>query len=234
MEYIEIDVNNKESLKIFEKFYKEILSCSFNINELETQEQLIDTLNKKNNGFFGKNSYHIIVFFDKNNIVGGIIYDYFMKENCGLIEYIVTNPNLKRSGFASKIFEKTCILLNEESKRNGYSKLDFVCCEVEKKINGKKENHYFWEKYSFKPLDFEYLQPPLEEGKELVTFMEFGIILDAPYIKYEKNYIERELLKEILFDYSYYTMRIDNPKKEEYFNQMCKSMKSEKIYFKKC
>lgn len=229
MKYVEI--NGQTDIKLFKNFYDNILSKGFDINELETFDQLLDTLNKKKKGFFKNNSYHILVFLDKD-ILGGIIYDYFYEENCGLIEYIVTNPKEKRGGIASYMFNKTCELLNKEAQSKKNKKLDFVCCEVEKEINGKKANHYFWNKFGFTPLDFDYIQPPLEEGKEMVRFMNFGIIKNC-LIQYDKDYLESDTLKKILYDYAYYTMRIENPSNEEYFKEMIKSINKDKVYFKK-
>lgn len=221
---LEVDVSNKASLDYFLKFYNDILLESFPSEQIESYDQLLDTLNKKKNGFFGKNSYHILIIYDNENILGGIIYDYFIDSNTGMIEYIATSKKYRKAGIASYAFSIACKNLNETAVKNGYSSISFICCELEKVIFKEKSNHYFWKKFGFKKLDFDYIQPSLDKGKPLVRDMTLGIItnsIDAPFYD---SCISKDILKSILYDYSYYTMRIENPKKEQYFIEMMKQL----------
>lgn len=230
MEYIEVNLDNINSLDIFKRFYKEVLESSFDEDELETYEQLLDTLKKSERGDNGLNSYHVLIVLEENALLGGVIYDYFIDTNTGIIEYIATSNKVTQKGVASYAFQVVNKLLNEEAKRNGYEKISYITCEVEKEIDGKGSNHYFWEKFGFRALDFSYIQPPLDEDKEVVDIMNFGIITKAPLAIYDKEEIEKDELKSILHDYYHYTMRIEDVEHCEYYIKMCHDIDSkEKI-----
>lgn len=148
LKYIEVNVEDEETIKLFNTFYNTILKVSFDENQIETYSQLLQTLSKKKTDFFGKNEYHILMILNSDNIVlGGIIYDYFFDTNTGLIEYIVSSKSAKRQGIASFAFSTACELLNKDAIKNGFSRINFITCEVEKIASEKQENHFFWEKY---------------------------------------------------------------------------------------
>lgn len=230
MRYIEVNPKDIEIMDIFKRFYIEILENSFDEDELETYDQLLDTLKKSIRGDNGLNTYHIMIVLEEDNILGGAIYDYFINTNTGIIEYIATNQKVKQKGVASYAFKVINELLNKEAKRNGFEGISYITCEVEKEIGGKKSNHYFWEKFGFRALDFHYIQPPLDEDKEVVDIMNFGIITKAPFTIYHKEEIEKNELKSILYDYYHYTMRIEEVEHCEYYIKMCHEIDSkEKI-----
>lgn len=226
MKYIEVDPNDMNSLEIFKKFYKEVLESSFDEDELETYEQLLDTLKKSKRGENGLNTYHIMIVLEEDILLGGVIYDYFIDTNTGIIEYIATNQKVKQKGVASYAFKVVNELLNEEAKKNGFGGISYITCEVEQVISEKKSNHYFWEKFDFKALDFHYIQPPLDDAKEVVDIMNFGIITKAPLTLYDKEDIDKEELKSILHDYYHYTMRIEDVEHCEYYIKMCHEIDS--------
>lgn len=228
LNYIEVDIEKSNTMQQFSQFYNEILNLSLDENQIETFSQLSDTLAKKKGNFFGKNSYHILLIQNQDSTtVGGIIYDYFFDSNVGLIEYIVTDPKFKKQGIATYAYNTACSLLNIESKKNGFDRINFVCCEVEKINSSKCENHYFWENFGFKKLNFDYIQPSLDEGKEIVRDMDFGIITQTPNIPFEQSFIKKDILKSILHDYAYYTMRINKPEEEPFFIEMCNGLENQ-------
>ncbi len=226
MKYIEVSLDDVHSLDIFKRFYEEVLESSFDKNELETYDQLLDNLRKSEEGKHGLNSYHIIISLDDEFLLGGAIYDYFIDTNSGIIEYIATNNKVKKKSVASQTFQMVNKLLNEEARDNGFERISYITCELEKEINGKQSNHYFWEKFGFKTLNFHYIQPPLDDTKEVVDIMNFGIITKAPFATYNKEYIDKEELKSILHDYYHYTMRIEDVENCEYYIKMCREIDS--------
>ena len=224
LNYFEVDIDNKESIIELKKFYQ-LLEENFKKDERESYKQIVKTLNKKKTNFFGKNSYHILLVKNKNKLIGGIIYDYFYKSNSSMIEYIVINKENRRKNLATKLLKETAKRLNKEAITKGYDKIDFVVCE----LNSKKERHYFWEKFNFKELKFNYIQPALDKNKKILKDMKLGIVTRFPNIYFTKKQIETKKIKSILYDYSYYTMRIKNPKKEEYFIKMVNELKEKDV-----
>lgn len=155
LKYIEVDIDNDKTINLFKTFYDTILKESFDENQIETYSQLLQTLSKKKTDFFGKNEYHILIILNSdNNVLGGIIYDYFSETNTGLIEYIVSSKEAKRQGIASFAFSTACDLLNKDAIKNGFSRVNFIVCEVEKVSSKKQENHYFWNRYRIQEIGF--------------------------------------------------------------------------------
>lgn len=81
-------------------------------------------------------------------------------------------------------------------------------------------------------MDFDYIQPALDEDKDVVRDMNFGIITKAPNANFYENYISKDVLISILHDYAYYTMRIKNPKTETFFIEMCDGINKTGDYIK--
>lgn len=196
--YLKIDIDNEKTMRVFYKFYEKIIVPNFDESERETISQFENELKKKTSN----NKYNIIILLDiYNNILGGIIFDYLADTNVGLIEYIVTASNQKRKGIASHMLKYAVNTLNDEAKKIGNERIKFICGEVEKKINGKQEKHFFWEKYEFKKLDFNYIQPALDNNKKPVDIMDFGIMTKIPNAEFIENKISTEDLIKILYDY---------------------------------
>ena len=177
LKFLQIDINNKDTMEIFYKFYREIIVPNFDDNECETIIQFENELKLEDDN---RKYYIIVILDDDTNTLGGIIFDYLADTNVGLIEYIVTDSKQKRKGIASASLKFMVNILNNEAKKRGCERIKFICGEVEKQINGREDKHYFWEKYGFKKLDFNYIQPALDSEKQPVEIMDFGIMTKIP------------------------------------------------------
>lgn len=198
MKFMQLDIQNENSIEKLKEFYKEVLIPNFDVDELETYEQIIE----RARDFEEDGSYFIQVVLDENeNVLGGIVYDYFKDTNSGFIEYIATNGRYRQKGVGSKLLEKATSELNKIATSNGLERIDFLAGEVEKQINGKQAKHYFWEKYGFKPLNFKYIQPPLDENKAPVEIMQFGIMTKAPNAHFTGEGLSVNTLKSVVEDY---------------------------------
>lgn len=132
---------------------------------------------------------------------GGIVFDYLSKINVGLIEYIAVSKKYRKKGIATKILNCMVEKLNKKSEEKNQKRIKFICGEVEKSFGKKQEKHYFWEKYGFKELNFNYIQPALDESKKNVEIMRFGIMTKIPNAEFDEKYISTDLLEEILYEY---------------------------------
>lgn len=198
LKFLQIDINNKTTMEIFYKFYREIIVPNFDDSERETIDQFEHELKLEDDS----RKYYIVVILDDNsNMLGGIIFDYFTETNVGLIEYIVTDSKQKRKGIASESLKFAVNILNKEAKKRRYERIKFICGEVEKQINGREDKHYFWEKYGFKKLDFDYIQPALDSEKQPVEIMDFGIMTKIPNSEFLEKGINTKDLINILYNY---------------------------------
>ena len=198
LKFLQIDINNKDTMEIFYKFYREIIVPNFDDNECETIIQFENELKLEDDN---RKYYIIVILDDDTNTLGGIIFDYLADTNVGLIEYIVTDSKQKRKGIASASLKFMVNILNNEAKKRGCERIKFICGEVEKQINGREDKHYFWEKYGFKKLDFNYIQPALDSEKQPVEIMDFGIMTKIPNAEFLEKGINSKDLINILYDY---------------------------------
>ena len=198
LKFLQIDINNKDTMEIFYKFYREIIVPNFDDNECETIIQFENELKLEDDN---RKYYIIVILDDDTNTLGGIIFDYLADTNVGLIEYIVTDSKQKRKGIASASLKFMVNILNNEAKKRGCERIKFICGEVEKQINGREDKHYFWEKYGFKKLDFNYIQPALDSEKQPVEIMDFGIMTKIPNSEFLEKGINTKDLINILYNY---------------------------------
>lgn len=198
LKFLQIDINNKDTMEIFYKFYREIIVPNFDDNECETIIQFENELKLEDDN---RKYYIIVILDDDTNTLGGIIFDYLADTNVGLIEYIVTDSKQKRKGIASASLKFMVNILNNEAKKRGCERIKFICGEVEKQINGREDKHYFWEKYGFKKLDFNYIQPALDSEKQPVEIMDFGIMTKIPNAEFLEKGINTKDLINILYNY---------------------------------
>ena len=198
LKFLQIDINNKTTMEIFYKFYREIIVPNFDDNECETIIQFENELKLEDDN---RKYYIIVILDDDTNTLGGIIFDYLADTNVGLIEYIVTDSKQKRKGIASASLKFMVNILNNEAKKRGCERIKFICGEVEKQINGREDKHYFWEKYGFKKLDFNYIQPALDSEKQPVEIMDFGIMTKIPNSEFLEKGINTKDLINILYNY---------------------------------
>lgn len=197
-DYTKIDIAKKETMDIFYTFYNEVLFPNFIPDELETIEQFKKQLSILNDKW---NYYIYVILSNDGKVLGGIVFDYLAKINVGFIEYIATNSKYKQHGVGSFCLNLASKILNKAAAEKNFSRIDFVCGEVQKEVNGKESKHYFWNKFGFKRLDFTYIQPALDKSKNPITSMDFGIMTKFPNAEFNKDFIPSDTLKSILCNY---------------------------------
>lgn len=197
-DYVKIDISKKETMDFFYKFYNEVLVPNFIPDELETIEQFEERLHDRNENY----NYYIYVILNKNeDVLGGVVFDYIVKNNVGFIEYIATNSKFKRHGVGSFCLNLVTKILNNNAMSHNMERVQFICGEVQKESDCKQSKHFFWDKFGFKKLDFSYIQPALDDNKEDVTNMDFGIMTKFPNAEFNKDFIDSDMLISLLFDY---------------------------------
>ena len=163
---VEVCAQNKESLRLFERFYNELYIKMFtDEDKIESLEGFLYCINEyKENELFVR----ILVFCDDTgNIAGGVVYDYFDEIKVLAIEYIVVAKQFRGSGLASKILEYT--------QKSLPSRAEWTVIEAEKPEfveNNDLAYLNFWEKQGMKTIDFKYIQPALSaEQNPVKTLM---------------------------------------------------------------
>lgn len=159
----------KDSKKIrdFYNFYKQY----FPIEERDT----LSTIKKLaiNSTKISAWEYVIIEITDKENKVGGLIYDWFPEVHTLIIEFIFIAKEYRNHKIAQRLVERL---------KNKIPDLTII---VETEKNGEAKN--FWAKLGFKQQKYTYIQPALHKNKEGFKGL---ILMSNKKVKNLKNILE--------------------------------------------
>ncbi|MCL2378352.1 MAG: GNAT family N-acetyltransferase [Defluviitaleaceae bacterium] len=201
---IVVSPQNKESLDKFQTFYHGVYREAFpNQDECESYENFINYIHEYGSG---KLYVHILIFYTGDDIVGGMVIDYFDDIKTMAIEFIVVAKKYQRQGLARKMMKYTeQYLINRHNKE-----IEWTIIEVENpKLVPVDENSniYFWDKCKFKTIDFTYIQPALSPAQKPVEIL----LLCAYHHFSNAGLIGVEHVKAFLKLYSHYAMGIADP-----------------------
>lgn len=239
LKFVEVNIDDKKSLSYLGEFYTDIYIDVFHDkNERETFDNLLGYLesNKENGG--NDYSYHILLAIDDNNrVMGGCIFDYFVKSNSAAIEFLAVREEKQSGGYGTLIYNQVMTILNNDAIRNKKISVDDIVIEINNPAFNKEDDPmkylYFWDKFAFQHLDFDYIQPPLDEEKEEVRNLWLAYL--SP--KYQREHtddpfekeVNKSLILNILADYFKYAMRIDEPSESSQYVEMDNSIKDDVI-----
>ncbi len=214
--FVELDTS-RDGMNLLKKYYETLHVPEFpDPNERESFDNLEKYLEGKDEGWYGKNNYHIVLMMDGDVVAGGTIFDYYEEVNAGFGEFITINRNYRKKSLFKKLFDKRVEILNEDARRNGHhSGIDWLVVEMNKpeetEVDAFNPNQRLkiWEKLGFKIVDMNYIQPALEEGKDPVTNL---YLVTRIYNKdWPQEQIESKKLIGLLYNYVKYAFDIEDP-----------------------
>ena len=221
----EVAIEDKRTMDEFGQFFTSVYIPAFpNPDERESLENMMMYLRQKQQGSYGKNNYHILLVKNKEQqVVGGVICDYFKASNSGVIEFIAIGREFQSMKIGSYLYYMALNTLNKDAKSNGHKGIDYMFCEIENPAllveEASKKYFYFWNKLGFQKIEFEYVQPPLDGNKAAVDSLWF-VVLKMINKKTVIEGIETELVKSVLYDYAKYAMGIEVPERSRQMAQM--------------
>ena len=207
--YIEVDVENDESLRVFERFYHEVFIEAFtNEDEIVPYEGFLHLLRKnaRNNAKGNDLLVHILIFLDGDEIVGGIVIDYFHDIKTLAVEYIVVAKPYQRRGLATKFYDFVQAHVTQQYGKT----IDWIIIEIEDPAfveSGDFSYLYFWKKCNMKKIDFPYIQPALSPDQKPVDIL----MLCASHTTSDQDMIEISHIKELIALYARHAMGINRP-----------------------
>jgi GNAT superfamily N-acetyltransferase len=124
-------------------------------------------------------------------VVGGCIFSYVPRANCGFSEYLVLDPNHRGQGVGRMLVERRRAVLDAQAVRNGHTACHGVFIEAD---NPRRTPQHLLEAehitsldagvrlelfhhLGFRRVDVAYVQPPLERDKRAIGYMD---LLFAP------------------------------------------------------
>ena len=158
---------DNERIKDFYNFYKQY----FPIEERDT----LSTMKKLaiNSAKISEWDYAIIEITDKENKVGGLIYDWFPEIHTLIIEFIFVAEEYRHRKVAKRLVSRL------------KNKMPDITIIVETEKNG--EARKFWKRLGFFPQHYNYSQPALHKNQECFDGL---ILMSNKKIKNLKNIIE--------------------------------------------
>ena len=209
-----------EDLKLLARVYDGLYIAEFpDPDERESLPNMQTYLRKKAQGWYGEINYHILVLMERDKPVGLSISDYLARANAGVIEFILTDPANRRSGYGRTLLDHTEAVLAQDARAGG-SRADGMpfCIVAEMNDPAAKSDVEdnldpavragIWSRWGYRKLDFRYVQPALSPEQKSVE----GLLLIAkPMDMPSAAALAGEQVRMILLEYMRLAMRIDQP-----------------------
>lgn len=223
----EVVLSDKKSITNLGRYYTDIyMECFPDANERETFDNLLTYLRQA--GASNEYRYHIVLAKDaEDTILGGGIFDYFIRSNTGFIEYIAVKNDSQSSGIGTLIYNHILSILARDSHECRGELLNYVFCEIDAPEYSQasiKKYLYFWNRHNFMHLDFSYIQPALSEAQESVC----GLWLTVSPLRGMAKTIPGALVAEVVHDYMKFAMQISNPRNNGIYKAMVDDLQQRK------
>lgn len=205
----EFDFKQVENASEIGEFYATLYVNNFAADERDSIDDLIyRTLQLKS-----ENHHDIILAYQNNKIVGGVVFDWFKNSNCGLLEYIVVDNKYRGMRIARKLVAKAVAKMTSYSGKNPLNAV-FIEIEDPEKMHGVDaraaiDNYrrlQLWSNHKYERLDFNYFQPALAPGLNRLD----NLMLAINVFNSNNDYIDAEILTKFLIDFNVICNRIED------------------------
>ena len=134
----------------------------------------------------------MLVAEQNDTIVGGTIFSYVTRSNCGFSEYIVADAANRGMGLGRRLFDARKAVLDAEARRRGQEQCNGLFIEVDDPertppdlLEAERETALdasqrlrIFAHFGFRRVDVAYVQPPLGPGKQAIDYLD---LLFAPW-----------------------------------------------------
>jgi GNAT superfamily N-acetyltransferase len=145
-----------------------------------------------------------LVLMCEEEVVGGVVFDYFNEHATLAIEFIAVLPTMRKRGVAKFLVNHVI----QYVKDCGYEP-KWLMLEIDKPgVSGDADLSYvyFWHKLGLQVVDFHYIQPPLSLEKE----PSYGLYLCAKSLMDEQcTVLPAEVLRAFLDNYLTFAIRVE-------------------------
>ena len=135
----------------------------------------------------GERVFKVLVAEDSlGRVVGGSVFSYVPRSNCGFSEYLVLEPPLRGRGLGREVFDRRREILDRLAQQHGYVRCRGLFIEVDnpertppellaaerKSSLDAYERLRLFGHLGFRKVDVPYVQPPLGPGKQTVEYLD--------------------------------------------------------------
>lgn len=128
---------------------------------------------------------------EAGQVIGGSVFSYVPRTNCGFSEYLVLEPHRRGRGLGRELFDARLAMLDALAKANGQvrcrglfievdspTRMPAAVLEAERALGMDPEERLrIFAHFGFRRVDLPYFQPPLGPGKAPVEYLD---LLFAP------------------------------------------------------
>jgi GNAT superfamily N-acetyltransferase len=212
----EID-DSRASLAALGRFYRERYVVEFpDADERESLANMRRYLALKAKGWYGPNSYHIVIAEAAGEPVGGVVFDYLAAPNCGVIEFLFVAAAQRVAGLGRALLDEAIRILRRDARERRGRRLGAIVAEMNDPFRRPATpdsldpfcRATIWGKWGFGVLDFPYVQPALSRGQQSVDCL---ILIARPFGRLPASGVSAAWVKQVVAEYLRWAMRIDDP-----------------------
>jgi len=127
---------------------------------------------------------------DGRTISGGIVFEYYKASACGLVTYFVVDARYRKQGVVKILLKRALNQFTEIAKKHGKEGCNVIFAEtnatgVEDGVMPSTVRHKIMQRLGMGHVGVEYIQPPLDEGKDECYDLLLIAYLESPAIKKE-------------------------------------------------
>jgi GNAT superfamily N-acetyltransferase len=218
--------DERDDRDLLSRFYDDLYVAGFpDPDERESLANMERYLELRRHGWYGPNSYHIILALDGERTVAASVSDYLASPNCGIIEFLVVDESMRGTGVGKKLHAATIEALHADARRAGHDGIDAVVIELNDPFQvAPADDNYdpferamIWDRWGYGRLCFPYVQPALSADQQPATCLLLAVKPIAARLEQE---VPPDLVIEILRGYLRWAMRIEDPDADPIFMQM--------------
>lgn len=214
-----------DDLAVLAEFHRTLYVSLFpDPDERESLENMTGYLRLKETGWYGPNSYHIILALDGELLAGAVIADYLAEPAAGVIEYLLVSPGARGRGVGRALLDHLEAVLTTDAAAGGLE-LAGVVAEMNdpRAVSALTDNldpvarALIWHRYGYAGLDFPYRQPALSPGQAPVTGL---ILIGKPLSAAWRERVPAAAITLVVREYLRWAMRIDRPEDSADYRRM--------------
>lgn len=225
--FTDIDFNNPADLGLLGRFYCELYMIEFpDEDERESLENIIEQGKRMHP--IKECEYHCIIATQGDEIIGGILGDYFAECNSAACEFVVVNSKKRNLHVGSRLINRLIDSCNTDANiyDNKLRTIDycFFECENPYKVTPDKKEQCisrlkFWDRKKAKRIDIDYIQTSLEESKQAVPYLYLcSIVVNND--KFNDETVRGERVMKFIECYFKYAFSKENVHKNSEYIQM--------------
>jgi L-amino acid N-acyltransferase YncA len=217
-EFITIDFSDNRLRGIFARFYGELYLGAFpDENERETFDNMLAQAERFSQI---QNAHYVCIVAKRNEqIVGGIVGDFFPASSSAVIEFVAVHNQHRGEKIASRLIHN--MLYTMEKKTN--KTIQYCFAEIENPDALSKETLRgeaylrleFWKKLGAKKINLNYYQPPLCDGKQPLNILFLSVICWNKSLSVKS--IPVKFVLTFLNEYFTHSFGIEKAAESEYF-----------------